>query len=394
MLALQNRARAACESPSETLSRNIADEERTLSEPSVLFTQLPASSGMIAVATLNAEKSLNSLTLEMVDALREQLTAWERDPDVICVVMTGRGDRAFCAGGDVVRLHQSATARDDHAAIFFEHEYRLDYQIHTYPKPVIVWGNGIVMGGGLGLLGGASHRVVTESTRMAMPEITIGLFPDVGGTYMLNRAPGRTGLFLALTGAAINAADALFAGLADRFIEHHRFDDVIKALQQLPSHPENIHSKISSLLRKFESESRPELPASTLREHFDFIQQVTDADDLDAMVAQITGYSGEDPWLKKAAQTLAAGCPTSMRLIEEQLHRGRHLSLKEIFQMELILACNCVRYPNFAEGVRALLIDKDRNPEFEPATLAAVDAALVEAHFTPPWQGRHPLSNL
>lgn len=365
-----------------------------MSEPAVLFTQLPAARGVIAVATLNAEKSLNSLTLEMVDLLRERLTAWEQDPAVLCVILTGRGERAFCAGGDVVRLHRSATADDDHAAIFFEREYRLDYQIHTYSKPIVVWGNGIVMGGGLGLLGGASHRVVTESTRMAMPEITIGLFPDVGGTYLLNRAPGRTGLFLALTGVAINAADALFAGLADRFIEHSRYDDVLAALQALDCGPDDAYRKINGLLRGFETQSKSAQPPSPLREHFDLIQQLTDADTLDDVVAQITGYSGDDPWINKGVRTLAAGCPTSMRLIGEQLWRGRHLSLKEIFQMELVLACNCVRYPNFAEGVRALLIDKDRNPRFEPATLAQVDQALVDAHFTPPWQGSNPLNDL
>lgn len=365
-----------------------------MSEPSVLFTRLPATRGVIAVATLNAEKSLNSLTLEMVDLLREQLTAWEQDPAVNCVVLTGRGDRAFCAGGDVVRLHRSATAGDGHAATFFEREYRLDYQIHTYSKPIVVWGNGIVMGGGLGLLGGASHRVVTESTRMAMPEITIGLFPDVGGTYLLNRAPGRTGLFLALTGVAINASDALFAGLADRFVEHSHYNDVLAALQSLDCDASETHSKINGLLRNFEAKSRPAQPPSPLREHFDVIQQLTDADTLDAVVAQITDYSGDDPWIRKGAQTLAAGCPTSMRLIGEQLARGRHLSLREIFQMELVLACNCVRYPNFAEGVRALLIDKDRNPRFEPATLAQVDQALVDAHFTPPWEGDNPLNDL
>lgn len=365
-----------------------------MSEPSVLFDRLPAASGVIAVATLNAEKSLNSLTLEMVNLLREQLTAWEQDPDVICIVLKGSGERAFCAGGDVVSLHRSAQAGDGHAATFFEQEYRLDYQIHTYPKPILVWGNGVVMGGGLGLMGGASHRVVTESTRMAMPEITIGLFPDVGGTYLLNRAPGRTGLFLALTGAIINASDALFAGLADRCIEHCHYDGVIKALQKLDCQPGDAHARINGLLREFENKSRGRLPSSRLREHFDLIQQLTDADSLDAIVAQITGYADDDPWLQKAAQTLAAGCPTSMRLIGEQLWRGRHLSLKEIFQMELVLACNCVRRPNFPEGVRALLIDKDKNPRFQPATLAQVDQASVDAHFIPPWPGNNPLDNL
>ncbi len=365
-----------------------------MSEQPVLFEQLPSAGGAIGIATLNAEKSLNSLTLDMVDLLRDQLAAWEQDPNVGCVVIRGQGERAFCAGGDVVRLHQSATDNDGHAAIFFEREYRLDYQIHTYNKPIIVWGNGIVMGGGLGVMGGASHRIVTETTRMAMPEITIGLFPDVGGTWLLNHAPGRTGLFLALTGTSINAADALFAGLADRFISQDRYDAVLESLRQVDWSTSDAYREINSLLRKLEAESRNSLPASPLREHFDLVQELTDGDTLDDVVARITGYQGDDKWLQRAAQTLAAGCPTSIRLIDEQLGRGRQLSLREVFQMELTLACNCVRYPNFAEGVRALLIDKDKSPRFEPATLAEVTDELVEAHFIPPWSGPHPLADL
>src|SRR6218665_970439 len=192
-----------------------------MTHPSVLLRTLPTANGhQFGHATLNAPASLNALTLPMVDALHTQLQAWAADPQVAGVVLDGSGDKAFCAGGDVVGLYHAMRAAGPgrvpaDAAAFFEREYRLDHPIHTHPQPPPWWGHGIVMGGGIGLMAGASHRVVTPRSRLAMPEITLGLYPDVGGSWFLPRLPGRTGLFLALTGAPLNAADALWAGLAD-----------------------------------------------------------------------------------------------------------------------------------------------------------------------------------
>lgn len=348
----------------------------------------------MGLAVLNAERSLNSLTLAMVDALHQQLAAWEQDPAIACVVLRGAGERAFCAGADVVALARSAQAGDGQAEAFFTREYALDHALHNYSRPLLVWGSGIVMGGGLGLLVGASHRVVTDTTRMAMPEVTIGLFPDVGATFFLPRVPGRGGLFLALTGVPIQAADALYAGLADRCLRHGDYDELLTALQETDwPGGEGDHHRLSDVLRRFET--RVELPEAQLRRHDAWIRQVTDADDLTQIVARIEGYEGDDPWLQQAARTLATACPTTLRLVEEQFRRGRHLSLKEAFQLELVLAWQCLRHPNFAEGVRALLIDKDRQPRFEPDRLEAVTPEWVAGHFQPPWPAdQHPLANL
>lgn len=369
-----------------------------MSDPVVLFETLPAANGRhIAIATLNAEKSLNSLSLAMVDLLGPQLAQWESDASIACVVLRGQGAKAFCAGGDVVQLYRSACAQDGVAAQFFEREYRLDHQIHVYGKPLIVWGNGIVMGGGLGLMSGASHRVVTESSRIAMPEVTIGLYPDVGGTWFLNRTPGRTGLFLALTGASINAADALFIGLADRFIAHEKYSAVIDALAATAwSADAAKHAgQVSHVLRDCEQASRELLPESPVRTHFDLINRLCDGDDIDGIVANILAWSGDDKWLQKAVKTLATGCPTTIHLVDQQFKRGRNLSLREAFELELILSINCMRFGNFREGVRALLIDKDNQPAFEPATLGAVTPDFVAAHFEAPWGGAaHPLADL
>lgn len=366
-----------------------------LHEPAVLLETLASSNGYnIGVATLNAPKSLNALTLEMVELLTPQLAAWQNDDSIACVVLRGSGDRALCAGGDVVKLRNSSLAGDGAATHFFELEYRLDHLIHTYTKPFIAWGHGVVMGGGKGLFSGASHRVVTAETRMAMPEVTIGLYPDVGGSWFLNRMPGRTGLFLALTGAAMNAGDALFLGIADRFLKHDQWDAVIAGLTAMSWTTGKHGIQISQLLRQLE-QSASEPPASVVRDHYDIIQSLTDADCLEDIYSNITGYQGDDKWLAGAARTLASGCPTSVYLIYEQLKRTLHLSLREVFESELVLSANCMRFGNFPEGVRALLVDKDRTPKFEPAEMSAVTPDFVEQHFASPWaEGSNPLADL
>lgn len=365
----------------------------------VLFSTLPAGEYQIGVATLNSPKSLNSLSVDMVDLLTPQLETWQRDESIVAVWLDGAGEKAFCAGGDIRRLYDTMISCGDgvntYAEQFFANEYRLDYLIHRYRKPLVVWGHGIVMGGGIGLLSGASHRVVTEQSRFAMPEINIGLYPDVGGTWFLNHAPGRTGLFLGLTGAHINAADALFVGLADRCLPAQSKARVLEALQAAywSGRGRADHAVVTRILREYETQT--ELPASPLRAHFDLIQRLTDADDVTQIAAQITGYEGDDPWLTRAAKGLANGCPTTAHLVYEQLQRGKKLSLEAVFRMELIMSLQCARHPDFPEGVRALLVDKDGKPQWQHASVAEVPQHWVDAHFTAPWgDAAHPLADL
>lgn len=355
--------------------------------------------GLIGIATLNVPRALNSLGSDMVDLLLRRLQQWQKSDDVRCVWLQAAGEKAFCAGGDVRKLHDSVRelgrdVRNPVAENFFSAEYRLDYLIHTFGKPLIVWGHGIVMGGGMGLLVGASHRVVTEASRLAMPEISIGLFPDVGGSWMLSRAPGRTGLFLGLTGAAMNAADALFAGYADRFILHVHRDAVLCALEQVDWQLAPAQTLVNDVLRDFDEVSRLQRPLSKLREHLDLINDACDADDVAQAVEQICCIESDDPWVQKSVATLAAGCPVTAHLVWEQLHRGRHLSLAEVFRMELVVAVQCCRHPDFIEGVRAVLVDKDGKPSWQHGDVASVPAAWVEAHFRAPWPGAGPLADL
>ncbi|PIE41133.1 MAG: enoyl-CoA hydratase [Gammaproteobacteria bacterium] len=367
----------------------------------VLFETLNTNDGQqLAIATLNAEKSLNALSVEMVELLIPQLEQWQQDQSVVCVLLKAAGDKAFCAGGDIRRLYDSmiecgADKPNDYAEAFFEHEYRLDYLIHTYSKPLIVWGHGIVMGGGIGLMSGASHRVVTEKSRLAMPEINIGLYPDVGSTWFLNHATGRTGLFLGLTGASINAADALFIGLADRFIAHQHQAAVIKGLcaANWQDQTRDAAGIVSKVLRGFEDLSA--LPESPVRGHYDLIQQVTDGDNLAEIAANIDGIAGDDKWLQKAKAGLKNGCPTTAHLVYQQLKRGKKLSLKAVFQLELIMSLQCSRHGDFPEGVRALLVDKDGAPKWRHSSVADVPDAWVEQHFIAPWgDAENPLSDL
>ena len=353
----------------------------------------------LGVITLDAPKSLHALTLEMIRAIDGALVRWAADPAIACVVLQSSTDKAFCAGGDVRSLRaaiveQPGVVPNPQALAFFAEEYRLDHRIHTYAKPLLVWGGGIVMGGGLGLMAGASHRVVTESTRIAMPEITIGLFPDVGGSWFLGRMPGRSGLFLGLTGAPMNASDALFTGLGDYFLRQEERNMVLDtlALAQWQASAQANSEQLDRLLRGYTAPASL-LPVSEVRANFDAIAALTQAPTLPEVVAAIAAYDGDSAWLQKAAHTLGKGAPSSAALVWAMRVRTLHMSLAQVFQLELIVAVQCCAHADFREGVRALLIDKDNAPQWQPASLGDVSAAYLDEYFTAPWT-QHPLADL
>ncbi|MBB88270.1 MAG: enoyl-CoA hydratase [Xanthomonadales bacterium] len=354
--------------------------------------------GGLGRITLNAPKALNSLSLPMARAMQQQLDAWTTDDSVAAVWLDGSGDKAFCAGGDIRAMYEAMTAhpvgeRVPGCETFFTEEYRLDFTLHSYPKPVIVWGSGIVMGGGMGLMCGAAHRLVTETSRLAMPEITIGLYPDVGGSWFLNRMPNGLGLFLGLTGAQINATDAITTGLADRMVGASERDALINALASAPL-ATDAEECIRNVLRDFEDRAAGQRPGSQIAPHLEQIRTLTDharvADVVDAILAVDT----DDKWLSRAVGSLAKGCPMTAHLVAEQIRRSRHLSLADVFRMELVMSSRCSMQPDFREGVRALLIDKDGSPSWSHGSVAAVSEADIERHFTAPWLGESPLSQL
>lgn len=363
-------------------------------QESLVISELKASTGKIGMLKLNSEKTLNSLTLSMVDAMSKQLRDWEANDDIALIILIGAGNKAFCAGGDVQELYQSALESPGGPCVkgeaFFKSEYQLNYQLHTYSKPIICFGNGIVMGGGLGLMAGASHRIATESTRIAMPEITIGLFPDVGGTYFLNQMPYNFGVFFALTGASINARDALYTRLADHVIAWDSHKKLIKSLQKVNWNTSDSlinHQLIDEEIKAFALNSKA-LHASMESEiqvHHTLLETICLHNSLAEVLHEISLFNEDNPWFNKAKSAIAHGSPLSSVLIYEQLRRHRHSSLESVFLSEFQLATNIIRYPEFTEGVRALLIDKDKSPNWKFKHFSEVPCHVLEHFFSPPW---------
>ena len=368
----------------------------------VLFQELTCDNGKkVGIATLNSERSLNALSGDMVDALFPQLAQWHENDEISAVFLQGAGEKAFCAGGDIVHLYKEMQSHVGEYAPaieeYFTKEYKLDYLIHTFNKPFIVWGNGIVMGGGLGMMVGASHRVVTESSRIAMPEISIGLYPDVGGTWFLNRMPDNCGLFLGLTGASINASDAKYTGLADFFILNEKKQNLIDTLKSIKWGDTVAlnHDKLSTVMHDLELHSNAHLPVSHVRAQKSLIEHVTSHDNIADIVNAIVTVEVEDKWFNKAQKSLKHGSSVSGHLVYRQLKEGKSLSLADCFKMELSLSVKAGQYGEFVEGVRALLIDKDYAPQWKFNSIKDVEPAVIDWFFESKWQeSEHPLISL
>jgi enoyl-CoA hydratase/carnithine racemase len=341
---------------------------------------------------LNNSRALNALTLEMFRAIQEQLLEWAEKPDIVSVVFHADSEKAFCAGGDVKSLAAELRASDglERAAEFFAVEYLVDYLIQIYPKPILCWADGITMGGGIGLMNGASCRIVTERTVMAMPEISIGLYPDVGGTFFLNRMPDGLGLFLGLTAARIDAADAVAAGMADLEIASKRKSQILSGLKDLPwtaDHFQNRTVLKEHLARFAEPDS---VKRAALLHRLETTQSLTLKSSIEAVDAALRAWNGDDPWIANAIQGYLSGSPTSAKVIFQQLKRGKELSLKEAFLREWDMSLNFCARSDFIEGVRARLIDKDQHPRWNPARLKDISDEEIERFFS----SRHGQANL
>jgi enoyl-CoA hydratase/carnithine racemase len=365
----------------------------------VVFDLVPTQQGRtLGVVTLNTPVTLNSLTLEMIDLMTPQLIAWRDDDEVVMVLFQSVSDKAFCAGGDIQALYQSMQDHpggpNPYAESFFEREYQLDYIIYTYPKPTLVWGHGIVMGGGLGILGGCSHRIGTPTTRIALPEITIGLFPDAGATWLLGRMPHHWAYFIAWTGCQLNAQDGKYVGLIDYLIPIEEQPAVLEQLTIANWRSDSNANKqqLDEMLGAFET-SLGSFPVSALISHeAEITSLMADAlaaeNSAAAFALAMSRYSAEKPddkFMLRAAGGINNGSPTTAHIIYEQIQRAPDLSLAQAFQLELVIAVQCSRHPDFTEGVRALLIDKDNRPAWRYEDLQAVPSAWVDEHFTAPW---------
>lgn len=326
--------------------------------------------GGLGLVTLERPKALNALTLPMCTALDEQLEAWSRDAAIRTIAIEGEGERAFCAGGDVRTIWEAGRRGDPLTADFFRAEYRLNRRIRTCGKPYVALIDGITMGGGVGVSVHGSHRIASERTMIAMPETGIGLFPDVGATYVLPRLPGRLGVYLGMTGARVTAADALYCGLATHYVPSARLGAVVEALGSA-SAPEAVLADFAAT-----PETGPALAA-----HRETIDRCFAAESVEGICAALEADGGA--FAAETLETLKSRSPTSLKVTLEALRRGAGLSFDDAMVMEYRLSQACMAGHDFYEGIRALIIEKDNAPKWSPDTLEGVSPELVERHFAP-----------
>ena len=325
--------------------------------------------GVIGLITLNRPKALNALTVPMVDAMREMMAEWAVDDRVKAVVVTAAGDKAFCAGGDIRFLTESGKAGDGGAARFWGDEYRLNTEIKRYKKPYVALIDGITMGGGVGISVHAPYRVATEKTLFAMPETGIGLFPDVGGGYFLPRLPGRMGYYLGLTGARLKAADTLHAGIATHYTASANIPALIEKLA--------AGGDVEKVLAEFHADPGP----APIDAHRADIDRLFAGDSVEAILAALDA-DGSD-FATAQAKVIRTKSPTSLKLTLRQLATGATLEFEDNMKMEFRVGQYVLKGNDFYEGVRAVIVDKDQSPRWNPATLAEVDDAEIEAAFAP-----------
>ena len=331
--------------------------------------------GGVAVVMLNRPKALNALTLGMCVDLDAQLGAWAADGAVRAVLIDGAGERAFCAGGDVRAIWEAGQRGDGLTADFFRAEYTLNRRIKTCPKPYIAVMDGITMGGGVGVSVHGSHRIVTERTVFAMPETGIGLFPDVGGSHFLPRLPGALGLYLALTGVRLKATDCLYAGVATHFVDSAELPELAQALAEADWAGGDPESVADEVIGRFAGD--PGMPP--LAAHREAIDRCFAADFIERSLAALDAEG--DDWAGRTLETLNRCSPTSLKVTCEALRRGAALDFDAAMVMEYRLSQAFMARHDFYEGVRAVVIDKDNTPAWDPVRLEDVTPDLVEAHF-------------
>jgi enoyl-CoA hydratase len=325
--------------------------------------------GGIGFLTLNRPKAINSLTHNMVTIIAKALTAWADDDSVRAVVLTGSGERGLCAGGDVVVIYHSARADGSEARQFWLDEYRLNAQIGSYPKPYVAIMDGIVMGGGVGIAAHGSVRVVTDTSKVAMPEVGIGFVPDVGGTYLLSRAPGGLGLHAGLSGVPFAGADAIALGFADHYVPHESLDAFIAAI---------IADGVDAAITAFATDP----PPSHLLAQRHWVDECYAGETIADIVAALRDHDEDEA--QKAANLIASRSPIAASVALASVRRAAGLdTLEDVLVQEYRVSSASLDSHDLVEGIRAQIVDKDRNPTWNPPSLAAVTDEDVEQYFAP-----------
>jgi len=339
----------------------------------IIFENLPGNQGNLGVITLNRPKALNAINTAMTIALYQQLKCWEHDSAIKAVIIKGNGEKAFCAGGDIKEIYEHQQKTGKPLIEFFWHEYRLNYYLANYPKPYIALMDGITMGGGAGISVHGCYRIATERTVFAMPETSIGFFPDVGGSYFLSRCPGQTGVYLALTSTRIQAADTQYLGLTDYYIHSTKLTALIQALLE---HLEP--TLIANIFKDFcENTASPALAIDR-----QFIDECFSFNSVEEIICALKKHS--DNGCQETANLLLSKSPTSLKITLEQLRRGTKLDLADCLRMEYRLVNQVLQAHDFYEGVRATLIDKDNQPKWQPKELANISVNSIDEYFAAP----------
>jgi enoyl-CoA hydratase/carnithine racemase len=331
--------------------------------PELIFEEHNGRGGAIGVITLNRPQALNALTHAMCIAIDQQLYQWETDDGIKAVIIQGSGDKAFCAGGDIRHLYDlGKQGAYPQAMQFFHDEYRLNYHIAHYKKPYIAFLNGVTMGGGMGLSIHGRHRVGTENLIMAMPETGIGFFPDIGATHFLSRCPDETGIYLGLTGARMNAADAYHVGLIDVILSSNHLPEILHQLIDTRLE-DDANEIIAIILQAFSVR----VESSPLRFHHEDLLECFSHDNIERIISALKQHTS--PWREDALKSLQKKSPSSLKVTLEALRRGISMNLAACLTMEYSLCGRFLKGHDFYEGIRALLIDKDKQPHWQPATL-------------------------
>ncbi|WP_298888617.1 enoyl-CoA hydratase/isomerase family protein [uncultured Serinicoccus sp.] len=331
--------------------------------------------GPLGRVRLDRPRAINALDRPSIDSLLHQLRAWADDDRIAAVVLDGAGERGLCAGGDVRALREAILAgREQEALDYWEAEYAVDALVAAYPKPYVAWMDGIVMGGGVGVSAHGSVRLVTERTQLAMPEVVIGFFPDVAGLHPLSRAPGETGTHVALTGAPVGGADAVVLGMADAVVPSQAQDEVLAALREDPTRDAEALAALTSA----HGETAP-VQASWLEQQRPWIDECYAGDDAGEILRRLREHP--EPAAQEAAELVGSRSPHSVAVTLEALRRAASMTVEEVLAQDLRLGPVFAAHPDFAEGVRAQLVDKDRQPRWQHASLADVTRAEVLAAF-------------
>lgn len=350
-------------------------------EKDLLFEEVIGAGGGLGLITLNRPSALNALTLEMCVAIDSKLAEWDQMGHIKGVVIQGEGDKAFCAGGDIHFIYDQGKSGAKKSQKFFWHEYRMNHRIFHFSKPIVALMHGITMGGGAGLSVHASHRVGSENLLFAMPEAGIGFFPDVGASYFLPRCTGNTGYYMALTGMRLHIADALYAGVVDHLVPKEEFGNLIDRLAET-RFSENVSMQVSDIISSFSMDIdgmdiyKPHLleHRAEINQHFAFYT-----------IEEIMGslYKSENDWCQGVITKMLEKSPTSLKVTLKELLLGSQMVFSECLRMEYRVALRFLNHPDFYEGIRSSIIDKDRSPVWHPDNLETLNRETIDAFFAP-----------